>query len=558
MHAFRPVFLLFVVLTVACADRAGTAGGTETGGTIVVVQPGTGSSPMLPPLAYDIVGRMIVDNVYERLAEIGPAMNSVGDNGFTPRLARSWEWAADSMSIAFAIDPRAKWHDGQPVRASDVRFTLKLLKDPKAATQYTSLLENVDSISVRDSLTAVAWFRKRTPEQFYDVAHQVHVLPEHILKDIPSDKLATSEAAQRPLGSGRFRFARFDPGVRVELVADTAHYRGRPKLDRVIVSFVADPGAAVTQLLSGQADFYENIPADVVQRLDTSGPARAVRYPGLQYGFMLMNHRDPKRLAAPHPIFGDRRVRQAISMAMDRQAMLRNVFDTLGVLGSGPFSRALADTTIALPPFDRARAAALLDSAGWRAGPDGMRSRNGRPLRFGVMVPTSSPPRLRYTVLIQEQLKSIGVQADNESIDVRAYGERVQTGSFDALLLALATDPARSAARQSWQTTAFPPAGQNFGRYSNRTVDALLDSAASTFDRARMDQYYHRAFQILVDDAPAVWLYDPLTIAGAHKRLRIEGLRPDGWFVGLADWWIPANERIDRDRIGLRAPPSTP
>jgi peptide/nickel transport system substrate-binding protein len=553
MRTSRRFSLPLLLLALACSDRSGTVDSSATGGTLVIVQPGTGSSPMIPPLAIDVVGRLISDNVYERLAEIGPDMNSVGDRGFTPRLAQRWEWAADSMSVAFMLDPRARWHDGRPVRASDLAYTLRLLKDPKTGSTITSLLQNVDSVSVRDSLTAVAWFRQRTPEQFYDLAHQVYVLPEHILKDIPSEKLATSEAATRPIGSGRFRLARFDPGTRVELVADTLHYRGRPKLDRVIISFVSDPGAAVTQLLSGQADFFEVIPPDAIGRVDSSQHARAVRYKALQYVFLLMNHRDPKRLSTPHPILGDRRVRQAISMAMDRQAMARNLFDTLGVVGSGPFSKALADTTVQLPPFDRARAAALLDSAGWRAGPDGMRSKNGRPLRIGVMAPTSSAARMRYAVLIQEQLKSIGVQADNESIDIRAFVERMQqTQNFDAVLLGLASDPARSTVKQSWSMAAFPPEGQNFARYSNRTVDALLDSASSTFDKARADQLYHRAYQTLVDDAPAVWLYDVLTVAGVHRRIRMEGLRPDGWWVGLADWWIPPNERIDRDRIGLR------
>jgi peptide/nickel transport system substrate-binding protein len=554
MRTLGPASLALLTLAAACSDRASSAGGGDatTGGTVVIAAPGTGSSPMLPPLAVDVVGRAIADNVFERLAEIGPEMNSVGDRGFTPRLARSWEWAADSMSIAFAIDPRARWHDGRPVRASDVRFTLRLLKDPKAATQYTALLENVDSISVRDSLTAVAWFKKRTPEQFYELAHQVFVLPEHVLKDIPGDKLATSDAAMKPVGSGRFRLARFEPGVRVELLADTTHYRGRPKLDRVIIAFVPDPSAAITQLFSGQADWFENLPPDVLSRADSSTIVKKVPYLGLQSIYLGFNHRDPKRIAAPHAIFADRRVRQALSMALDRQSMLRNVFDTNGVLGSGPFSRTRADTSVRLPPFDRAHAAALLDSAGWRTGPDGIRTRNGRPLRFGVLVPASSQVRMRYAVLLQEQLKAIGATADVESIDFRAFVDRLQSGSFDAVLNGLSSDPARSGIRQNWGTVGFLPAGQNYVRYSNRTVDALFDSAAATFNPARAEQYYHRAFQTLVDDAPAVWLYDVLTIAGAHKRIRPEGLRPDGWWVGLADWWIPANERIDRDRIGLR------
>ena len=555
MRTFRPALLFLVLLAAACADRAGDAGGAETGGTLVIVSPGTGSSPMLPPLAADAMGRAIADNVYERLAEIGPEMNAIGDRGFTPRLARSWEWAADSMSIAFVLDPRARWHDGRPVRANDVRFTLRLLKDPKAATQYTSLLENVDSISVRDSLTAVAWFKKRTPEQFYDVAQQVFVLPEHVLGSIPSEKLAASEAASHPMGSGRFRLARFEPGVRVELVADTGHYRGRPKLDRVIISFVADPGSAITQLFSGQADWFENMPADVLPRVDSSTIVKKVPYTALTYVYFGMNQRDPKRLTVPHPIFADRRVRLAISMALDRQSMLQNVFGSIGVLGIGPFSRTIGDTTLMLPPFDRARAGALFDSAGWRPGADGIRARNGRPLRFGILVPTSSQPRMRYAVLIQEQLKSIGVNAVIESMDIRAFVDRLLAGNFDVVLNGLNADPARSGVRNIWTSAGFPPAGQNYLRYSNRAVDATLDSAAATFDPARAEQLYHRAFQSLADDAPAAWLYDVLSVAGAHKRVRPEGMRPDGWWTGLADWWIPANERIDRDRIGLR--PST-
>jgi peptide/nickel transport system substrate-binding protein len=536
----------------ACSERAGDGAGGATGGTLIIVQSGNEPTPLLPPLAADVVARDVVDQVFDRLAEIGPEMNTYGDRGFQPRLARSWTWAPDSLSVAFSIDPRARWHDGQPVRASDVRFTFDLNKDPKTATQVTATIANVDSVTVRDSLTPVVWFHRRTPEQFYDFVYQLPILPEHVLKDIPRDKLASSDVVRHPIGTGRFRFARWDPGVRIELLADTANYRSRPKLDRVVISFAADGGAAITQLLSGQADFYENVPADVIPRVDSAGNVRLLRYPGIQYSFMVMNLRDPKRPGAPHPIFGDRRVRLAVSMALDRQAMLRNVFDTLGVLGSGPYSRSLGDTTITLPPFDRARAAALLDSAGWRAGPDGMRSKNGRPLAFTVIVPTSSRPRMRYAVLIQEQLKSIGARVDIESMDISSFITRLLGRNFDAGMGSWNTDPSISGIKQTWGKDGMANGGQNVGSYLNPKFDALIDSALTTFDPARAKQQAHRAYQTLVDDAPAVWLYDPLLIAGVHKRIRPERLRADGWWTGLADWWIPANERIDRDRIGLR------
>src|SRR5688572_27612275 len=107
MRPFRPASL-FALFVVACGERAGGTDRGEPGGTMVIVAPGSGSSPMFPAHAIDAVARAIADNVYERLAEIGPELNTLGDRGFTPRLARSWDWASDSMSIAFHIDPRAR------------------------------------------------------------------------------------------------------------------------------------------------------------------------------------------------------------------------------------------------------------------------------------------------------------------------------------------------------------------------------------------------------------------------------------------------------------------
>lgn len=543
--------LLFPLIS--CSDRSNDAEtGAGAGGTMIFAVAGNEPTPLFPPLTADIVSRIVTDLVYDRLAEIGPEMNTIGDTGFQPRLARSWSWSPDSLSIAFSLDPRAKWHDGQPVRAQDVKYSVELNKDPRTGTQVTASIANVDSVTVRDSLTAVAWFHRRTPEQFYDLVYQVPILPEHVTKDIAPDKLSSSEVIRRPIGTGRFRFSRWDPGVRLELLADTANYRGRAKLDRFVISFASDGGAAITQLLSGQSDFYDNVPPDVLPRLDSSKTVRALPYPGLGYGYIGMNLRDPKRLAAPHPIFGDRRVRRAVSMALDRQAMLHNVFDTRGTLSFGPFARAVADTTLTLPPFDRARAAALLDSAGWVAGPDGMRAKGGRPLAFTLLVPTSSRPRMRYSVLIQEQLKSIGARADLDAMDISAFVARTMVRDFDAAMLSTNPDPSPAGITQNWATEGIGKGLQNVVSYSNPRFDALVDSATKTFDVARARQYYHRAYQTLVDDAPAVWLYDILTVGGLHKRIHPEGLRADGWWVNLPDWWIATNERIERDRIGLR------
>ena len=549
-----PALLLPALLASACADRDGRDEGA-TGGTVVVAVPGN-FTPTLPIHAVTATTANIAAQVYDRLATIGATLNSFGDAGFEPRLARSWTWAPDSMSIAFALDPDARWHDGRPVRASDVKFSLDLAKDPKTAANIAALVANIDSISVRDSLTAVAWFRSRSPEQFYDLAYQLYILPEHVLKDIPRDKLTTADASTLLVGTGRFRLARFEPGTRLELVADTANYRGRAKLDRVIFTMASDGGAAITQLMSGQADVFEYLPPDVLARLDSASPIRAMRVPSLAFTFMGFNLRDPRGGSAPHPVFGDRAVRRAISMALDRESMLRNVFDTLGVLAAGPFARTIADTTVALPPFDRAAANALLDSAGWRPGAGGIRAKDGRPLAFTVIYPVSSSQRQRYAVLIQEQLKSIGARVDIQGLEFAALFERQSQGRFDAALIAINPDANLGGARQYWTTSGIGGSGQNHLRYSNPRFDALLDSAVSAFDGDRRRDQAHRAWQMLVDDAPAVWLYDLLAMHGVHKRIRPVDLRADGWWAGLADWTIPPDARIDRDRIGLRPAPA--
>jgi peptide/nickel transport system substrate-binding protein len=304
--------------------------------------------------------------------------------------------------------------------------------------------------------------------------------------------------------------------------------------------------------LSGQADLYDNIQPSIVPRVDSSRTVRVVPYPPFGYAYLGFNLRDPKRAGAPHPIFGDRRVRRAISMAVDREAMLRNVFDTLGVLGVGPYPRYLADTSVKVLPFDRAHAAALLDSAGWIAGADAQRSKSGRPLAFSILVPTSSTYRMRYAVLIQEQLKSIGARADIESMDIQAFLARQNARNFDTFIQTWQPDPNIGGVKEVWASEGMTKGGQNLISYSSPAFDALIDSASITFDPARSKRYSHRAYEILVQDAPAIFLYDIPAIAGIHRRIRPTDMRATGWWYDIADWSIPPNERIDRDRVGLR------
>jgi peptide/nickel transport system substrate-binding protein len=544
--------LILALAAGACrgGERAASTG--DVGGTIIIAAPADPGS-LVPQLALSTVDKQIDDQLFDYLAEIGPDLNTVGDKGWIPRLAQSWTWSSDSMSIAFHLDPRAKWHDGPGVRASDVRFTLDLYKDPRVKSNTGSSLENIDSVAVADSLTAVVWFKHRSPEQFFQIAYNLLVTPEHLLKGADRANLGASDFARHPVGSGPFRFVSWTPRATVELAADTTYYLGRPKLDRVIWSWNPDPGAALTKVLSGEADFTENLPPDGIARVAATPSVHMVPYRSINYSYLVFNLRDAKSGSRPHRLFADRETRIALSMAIDRQAMLRNVFDTLGTLGLGPFGRsyATADTAIAQIPYDSAGAVRKLDSLGWRdSDGDGVRERKGVPLRFSLMVPTSSMLRRRYAVLIQAQLQRVGAHVDIAESDPSVFMPRMLGRHFDAMLHSWVSDPAPSALRQSWSSSALN--GANFGAYENPRVDVLIDSAVAEFDPARAKEMYRRAYRMIIDDAPAVWLYEAVNRAVVHTRIEPVLGSSDYWWRDMRLWSIPPDKRIDRDRIGVR------
>jgi ABC-type transport system substrate-binding protein len=166
------------------------------------------------------------------------------------------------------------------------------------------------------------------------------------------------------------------------------------------------------------------------------------------------------------------------------------------------------------------------------------------------MIPASSSIRLRYADLIQEQLKRVGIRADIGNVPAPTFFARMDAGDFDALISLQYTDPSVSGTKQYWGTDG-DKAGSNYIAYTNPKVDVLLDSAGRAQDPAAVRRLASRAYQAIVDDAPAVWLYDASTLAAINRRIDMPGFRGDGWWVHLADWSIPAAKRIDRDRIGL-------
>jgi peptide/nickel transport system substrate-binding protein len=523
---------------------------TDSGGTLVIsttTDPGT----LFPPLIGTTPAKQITEQIYDYLADVGPEMNTRGDKGFRQQLTDGWRWSTDSLSLAFHINPRARWHDGKAVTAHDVQFTFALNKNPELGGGFLSELANIDSVTVSDSLTAVFWFHERLPTQFLDAAAQLLILPAHQLERIPVARLR--QASPPPIGTGRFRLRRWDKGSSVEIVADSSNYRGRARLDRVIWSSSPDFTTAVTRLFSGEADLFDALRAENLGELRRHPNTRAIILPGTDYNFLQFNLRDPANGTQPHPLFGDRALRRAIAMSLDRTTLVKSVLDSLGLVAIGPTVRVFptTDPRVSQIPFDSARGRATLDSLGW-TGRDaqGIRTRNRRQLAFSLLVPTSSMNRMRMAVLLQAQLRRMGIRVDIEQMDNSALIARQEARSFDAALGGWHLGASPDGTRRAWSSVGVDKDGVNYGSYRSPTFDAQLDSALRA-DAAHARERFTLAYTTINEDAPAVWLYEPRTVIGLHRRLRPASMRPDAWWVDLADWYIPSSERLLRDRLSL-------
>jgi peptide/nickel transport system substrate-binding protein len=274
----------------------------------------------------------------------------------------------------------------------------------------------------------------------------------------------------------------------------------------------------------------------------------------MDFAFLRFNLRDPVKKKRAHPLFGDRNLRRAITMSLNRTTLVRSVLDTFALVPVGPVVRAFAatDPRGSQLPFDSVRASQLLDSLGWiRSGPDGMRARQGRELAFALTIPTISLTRVRMGPLIQEQLRRMGVGVRIENLEGSTVGDREAHGEFDATLDGWIMPSSLDAIKGGWTTSAIGRNGVNFGSYSNPRFDALLDSAlAANPSDAR--EKFTRAYAVINEDAPAVWLYEPRKVIGIHRRFRTTSMRPDAWWFSLADWSVPPSGRILRDRLPPR------
>ncbi|MFN2571055.1 MAG: ABC transporter substrate-binding protein [Gemmatimonadales bacterium] len=547
MPRLRAVLALLLVAG-GCERRGGCTG--DYCGTLIDAATGEPST-LLPPSSDAVVANDVDEQLFLKLADVGMSENTVGDEDFQPLLAQRWEWDGP-LTLVFHLDPRARWQDGHPVTAADVEFTFDAYNDSAVASPFRAKLHRVASVTQRDSLTAVFRFRERYPEMFYDAVYHMRILPAHLLRVIPREQWKTAPFGRQPVGDGPYKFVRWQAAQSIELTADSTFFLGRPFIRRLIWRFTPNLPTAVTQVIAGEADVREQlVTPDNVKRASETPHLTLYPFRGNVYTVLVFNMRASGDTAKPNPIFGDREVRRALSMAVDRARLVKSALEDLGQAPPGPMSSLLWiwDPEIRQLPYDTAQAARILNARGWRDHDgDGIRDRADQPLAFHILVPTTSQLRKQYARLLQDQYRAIGVQADIDEVEGAVVGQRVGAGRFDTAILSRANDPSPSSGMaQSWSRAGF--GGSNFGRYYNGDFERLVDRAVSAPTRDQARASWRAAIEAINADAPGIFLYALDNVAAVDSRVQNVQIRPDSWAALLRTWRIPSDRLIDRDRV---------
>ena len=540
---------LLIPVLVLSATRADARQGGNDHGTAVIILGQEPSTP-IPLLLSGTANVAVSDLLFLRLARPGPGLATASERSFEPQLARSWS-RRDSLTLAFDLDPRARWHDGVPVTARDIVSSFARARDSLVDPQRALVLRHLVSVTAEGDQRVVMRFRRAYPEQFYDATFHVQPLPAHLVDTLfPGNRFAASEFVRQPVGNGPYRWVRRDPGRQLELAANPQFFLGSPKLDRLILLTARDPEAQMNLLLDGTADIFEAVPpVSGPPRLAANPALRIHTVPSLGVLYLLFNQRAAGDRNRVHPILGDPEVRRAIAMGLDRLNLARSTYGRFALPAEAPAAQ--AHWTHGIVPqgmsYNPGAARALLQRRGWAdRDRDGIVEKDGVPLALRLSIPATSATRAVMAPQVQEQLRRIGIRVDIDRLDFPVFIERRNRGDFDLDLSSAVMDPSPSGIVQSWSCAG--RRGSNVGWFCNPGLDSLLDRAM--FGPASGPREWRSAYERLQADVPAVFLASPAGSFAIHTRYRNVIIRPESPYGDLWRWSVDPRRRIARDGAG--------
>ena len=475
--------------------------------------------------------------LYEPLAQEGTDY-SEGRPTFHPRLAERWEPSEDGLAVTYFLRQSVTWSDGEPVTAEDVRFTWQAQVDPSVAWPYVEVKKKIRDVEVVDDHTVRFHFTENYPQQVFDSAQGV-ILPSHAWSERPFE--AWSEGCEwfneRPVTSGPFRLDSMQTGQRVVLVKNPDYYLdGAPGLDRLVVEVVPERANRLAALRSGDSQFLEFVDYPDAAVLEADPEIELGVYVPRNYYFVSWNN-----TRAP---FDSPAVRKALTLAIDRQEIIDSFFYGYGKVSHSPLASDIwAHNSDLEPwPYDPGQAKEILAAEGFTdTDGDGILDRDGEPFRFELMTNSENNLRMQIMVMIQSQLKRIGVDVATRTMDFRSLIEPMVKQDYDAAVsgLSISTDLDLS---YNFHTRGIDPNALNWAAFSDPETDRLIDAANAELDYTKRKALYDQIQVRLHELQPVTFLYEGQRLYATRRPLT--DVRPNvvSSFADMRDWHLADGE----------------
>ncbi|MBV8818917.1 MAG: ABC transporter substrate-binding protein [Acidobacteriaceae bacterium] len=452
-----------------------------------------------------------------------------------PQLATEWSVSDDGLQLTFVLRRGVCWSDGKPFTSRDVAHSVALLQ--KHHPRGRSTFANVAEVRTPDDYTAIFILTRAAPYLLQALAGcESPMLPEHIYSQ-GDEMLAANGAA--PIGTGPFVFKEWVRGSHITYERNPGYWdQPKPYVDRLIVRFIEDPAAKVTAIETGAVDLAPAtpLPLSEINRL-RGHPDLAFETNGYQYTNQIVRI----EFNLDDSLFADPKARRAVAHAIDRSALIECAWLRYGKPATGPISPDLSafyDPDLRPPIFDPARAERLLDEAGLRRGPGGVRTRV--PLDY---VPAGDGYS-RTASYIADALAMIGIEATVRTQDFGAYIRRIYSDrSFSLTVNRMNNmfDPSVGVQRVYWSKNFRRGVPfSNGSHYVNPEVDRLLEQAAAEQDVVKRRVDFRRFQETVVSDLPDISLLAPTQITVARKRVLDHTVTADGAAASLANAYIQA------------------
>ena len=467
--------------------------------------------------------------LFVTLARFDSALNPVA------YAASAWSWSADRRTLTFVLHPDLQWHDGRPLTASDVQFTVDAARDPRTGYLRAGDLADVNAVFAEDDTTVAIRFR-RPPAGFPLILCELPIVPRHLLGDVPLPNMRRAEFNAAPVGAGPFMFVRRVPGQRWEFARNPRFppsLGGPPLIERLIVAVVDEPATKFAGLVSGDLD-VAGIPPTMASLAKSDREVTVLDYPVLFSYALVFN--------TARPPFNDSRVRRAVSLLLDRERIIETALAGYAAPASGPVP---PDHPLALREAsgkDTTLADSLFKAAGWTSyGLGGPLIRNGARMSFELLTVGSGDNAVEQ--LIQADLAERGIEVRIRQMEMGSFLSRVRARDkeFDAVITGIPGDLSLSFL-EAMYSSAQAGGSLDYGGFHTARLDSLLARARRAgVDSAARAQWLDLQRELRLE-MPAAWIYHARGVQGISRRLR--GVRMDlrGELATLTRWSVASSD----------------